>query len=280
MCRNPQVGVVLLVVIDRPYGMNTGGRNLDGPVRRGGVVGQVQRHPHAGCAGRGASRRRRPAVGEHPRRVSLERASGTLSSHVVLRQQTACPALRRVGASSCWQAVFELSAAAKSFVVLAGPLSQASAASGLLYVTRGSLERVKGGMCRAQIGGPAADPARGLAVRSRQRADVGVATGAGCRGWWRCVLRQRKAERSMCRAPATMRADANISPTVAGLSAVVDGSSIELPRPTCRCLPQMRPFALQRVRPASVVVDRQSWRPSHVVDPGLASLYPENPLAR
>jgi hypothetical protein len=25
MCRNPQVGVVLLVVIDRPYGMNTGG---------------------------------------------------------------------------------------------------------------------------------------------------------------------------------------------------------------------------------------------------------------
>jgi hypothetical protein len=108
------------------------GRNLDGPVRRGGVVGQVQRHPHAGCAGRGASRRRRPAVGEHPRRVSLERASGTLSSHVVLRQQTACPALRRVGASSCWQAVFELSAAAKSFVVLAGSLSQASAASGPL----------------------------------------------------------------------------------------------------------------------------------------------------
>ena len=75
--------------------------------------------------------------------MSLERASGTLSSHVVLRQQTACPALRRVGASSCWQAVFELSAAAKSFVVLAGPLSQASAASGLLYVTRGSLEQVK-----------------------------------------------------------------------------------------------------------------------------------------
>ena len=61
--------------------------------------------------------------------MSLERASGTRSSHVVSRQQTACPALRRVGASSCWQAVFELSAAAKSFVVLAGPLSQASAAS-------------------------------------------------------------------------------------------------------------------------------------------------------
>jgi hypothetical protein len=65
----------------------------------------------------------------------------------------------------------------------------------------------------------------------------------------------------MCRAPTTMRADANISPTVAGLSAAVDESS------TGRALPTLATsettpsrivgIALQRVRPVSVVVNRQ-----------------------
>jgi hypothetical protein len=199
-----------------------------------------------------------PPLGSTHGRVSLERASAARSSHVVSRQQTACPASRRVRASSCWQVVLELSPAAKSFVVpgIASRRQLLSFVGGPALVGSWAecVTRTMGGSTAPQVG-------LGASNGALTRANCSGAERRVASGLTRMVLRQRKAESSMCRAPTTMRADANISPTVAGLSAAVDESS------TGRALPTLATsettpsrivgIALQRVRPVSVVVNRQ-----------------------